>query len=142
MSNGHATLEVTATSTQGDAAQPPEQHPMALLLEQIEQSLLEPAAGEIRTGVIVEKRSHEILVDIGYKSEGIVNGREIERISDIIDTLNVGDEVPVYVLREDKDGRTLLTYEHADGEACVVAELTCPAVAEVASVLWPSTEPE
>ncbi|HXF62496.1 MAG TPA: S1 RNA-binding domain-containing protein [Caldilineaceae bacterium] len=89
---------------------------MALLLEQIEQSLLEPTAGEIRTGVIVDKRPHEILVDIGYKSEGIVNGREIERIGDMLDTLKVGDEVPVYVLREDKDGNLLLSISRAQAE--------------------------
>jgi hypothetical protein len=52
------------------------------------------------------------------------------------------EALEAFSLREGKDGRTLLMYEHADGEACVVAELTCPAVAEVASVLWPTTEPE
>jgi hypothetical protein len=50
------------------------------------------------------------------------------------------EALEAFSLHEDKDGRTLLTYEHADGEACVVAELTCPAVAEVAAVLWPTTE--
>jgi small subunit ribosomal protein S1 len=89
---------------------------MALLLEEIEQSLLEPGAGEIRTGIIVDKRPHEILVDIGYKSEGIVSGREIERISDSLDSLHVGDEVPVYVLREDKDGNLFLSISRAQAE--------------------------
>lgn len=45
-----------------------------------------------------------------------------------------------FSVREDDDGRTLLVYQHADGDACVVAELSCPTVAEVAAVLWPSTE--
>jgi small subunit ribosomal protein S1 len=93
-----------------------ELHPMALLLEQIDLSLMEPVMGDIRTGVIVDKRPHEILVDIGYKSEGIVIGREIERISDSMDELHVGDEVPVYVLREDKDGNMLLSISRAQAE--------------------------
>ncbi len=91
-------------------------HPMALLLEQIDLSLLEPSAGDIRTGVIVDKRPHELLVDIGYKSEGIVNGRELDRISDSFDELNVGDEVPVYILREDRDGNLLLSISRAQAE--------------------------
>lgn len=64
----------------------------------------------------MDKRPHEILVDIGYKSEGIVNGREIERLSDSISSLSVGDEVPVYILREDKDGNLLLSISRAQAE--------------------------
>lgn len=94
----------------------PDVHPMALLLEEIERTLLEPQGGEIRTGVIVDKRPHEILVDIGFKSEGIVSGREIERLGDVWGSLKIGDEVPVYVLREDKDGNVLLSISRAQAE--------------------------
>jgi small subunit ribosomal protein S1 len=94
----------------------PDVHPMALLLEEIERTLLEPQGGEIRAGVIVDKRPHEILVDIGFKSEGIVSGREIERLGDIWESLKIGDEVPVYVLREDKDGNVLLSISRAQAE--------------------------
>ena len=93
-----------------------EVHPMTLLLEEIEKTLLEPQGGEIRTGIIVDKRPHEILVDIGYKSEGIVSGREIERLSDTLSSLNIGDEVPVYVMREDKDGNLMLSISRAQAE--------------------------
>src|SRR5690606_8936374 len=93
-----------------------EVHPMTLLLEEIEKTLLEPQGGEIRTGIIVDKRPHELLIDIGYKSEGIVSGREIERLSDSMASLNIGDEVPVYVMREDKDGNLLLSISRAQAE--------------------------
>jgi small subunit ribosomal protein S1 len=116
MSNGHATLDNTTMLGMDEFAEAGELHPMALLLEQIDLSLMEPTMGDIRTGVIVDKRPHEILIDIGYKSEGIVNGREIERISDSMDELHVGDEVPVYVLREDKDGNMLLSISRAQAE--------------------------
>ena len=91
-------------------------HPMAALLDEIDRSLQEPISGEIRTGIIVEKRAHEVLVDIGFKSEGVVSGRELERIGDTLDTLNVGDEVPVYVMREDKDGNLMLSISRALAE--------------------------
>ena len=92
------------------------EHPMAALLAEIERSLQEPMAGEIRTGTVVEKRPNEVLVDIGYKSEGVVSGREFERLGDALETLNVGDEVPVFVMREDKDGNLVLSISRALAE--------------------------
>ncbi len=117
MSNGHTTFDA-ATMTFRFADEPvmTEVHPMALLLDEIDQTLLEPQGGEIRMGVIVDKRPHELLIDIGYKSEGIVNGREIERLSDAYDSLKIGDEVPVYVMREDKDGNLMLSISRAQAE--------------------------
>jgi small subunit ribosomal protein S1 len=91
-------------------------HPMALLLEEFKEAYNEPQAGEVRQGIIVDKRSSEILVDIGYKSEGIVSGREIDRLGDELDELSIGDEVPVYILREDKDGTLMLSIARAKAE--------------------------
>jgi small subunit ribosomal protein S1 len=59
-------------------------HPMAALLDEIDRSLQEPHSGEIRNGVIVDKRPNEVLVDIGFKSEGVVSGREFERVGDTL----------------------------------------------------------
>ena len=89
---------------------------MALLLDEIEESLQEPQSGEIRHGVIVDKRQNELLVDIGFKSEGIVNGREIDRLGDIFSSMEIGDEMPVYVLREDREGNVLLSISRALAE--------------------------
>ncbi|MFN3331308.1 MAG: 30S ribosomal protein S1 [Caldilinea sp.] len=91
-------------------------HPMAALLEEIDRSLQEPVTGEIRTGRVVDKRPNEILVDIGFKSEGVVSGREYERIGDTLATLQVGDEVPVFVIREDRDGNVQLSISRALAE--------------------------
>lgn len=89
---------------------------MAALLEEIDRSLQEPVTGEIRTGRVVDKRPNEILVDIGFKSEGVVSGREYERIGDTLATLQVGDEVPVFVIREDRDGNVQLSISRALAE--------------------------
>uniref|UniRef100_A0A7C1FRQ5 S1 RNA-binding domain-containing protein n=1 Tax=Caldilinea aerophila TaxID=133453 RepID=A0A7C1FRQ5_9CHLR len=91
-------------------------HPMAAWLDEIDRTIQEPVAGEIRTGVIVDKRPHEILVDIGFKSEGVVSGRELERLGEVLASLNVGDEVPVYVLREDREGTLQLSISRALAE--------------------------
>ena len=92
------------------------EHPMAALLAEIDRSLLEPSMGEIRNGIVVEKRPHEVLVDIGFKSEGVVSGREFERLGEVLLDLKVGDEVPVYVIKEDKDGNLVLSISRALAE--------------------------
>ena len=56
------------------------------------------------------------MVDIGFKSEGIVNGREMDRIREMLDSLEVGDEVPVYVMREDREGNLMLSISRAQAE--------------------------
>lgn len=89
---------------------------MALLLSEIDSMLQEPKSGEIRTGVIVDKRPNELLVDIGFKSEGIVSGRELERVVDDFSSLEVGDQLPVFILREDKDGNLQLSISRALAE--------------------------
>lgn len=118
MNTGHAAVDLSMYPTLAGFEDKPsaEPHPMALLLDEIEESFLAPQAGEIRSGTIVDKRPHEILVDIGYKSEGIVNGREMDRIREMLDTLDIGDEVPVYVMREDREGNLMLSISRAQAE--------------------------
>lgn len=118
MSNGPATLEASTYGMAVDtmAADDGSVHPMALLLEQFDEHAIMPQSGDIRNGIVVDKRSNELLVDIGFKSEGVVGGREIERLSDTYDSLQIGDEVPVYVLREDREGNLLLSISRALAE--------------------------
>ncbi len=91
---------------------------MALLLAEadLDASLQEPQTGDIRNGIIVDMRSNEVLIDIGFKSEGIVSGRELERVVDYFEGLEIGDTIPVYVMREDKDGAVQLSISRALAE--------------------------
>ncbi len=69
------------------------------------------AAGEIVKGRIIEIRNKEALVDIGYKSEGVVSGAEFDDIK----TVKVGDEVDVLIEKlEDKEGMVILSKEKAE----------------------------
>ena len=69
------------------------------------------ATGQIVKGTIIEIRSKEVMVDIGYKSEGSVPASEFE---DLDEELKVGDEVDVLILQlEDRDGMVVLSYEQA-----------------------------
>ena len=102
MSNGQLTLQLQVTAQNSWLGAMDPTHPMAQLLADFDLALHEPRMGEVRTGIVVDKRPHELLIDIGFKSEGVVNGRELERVSEEFAALKVGDEIPVYVLRETK----------------------------------------
>src|SRR5436853_7379077 len=68
-------------------------------------------AGEIVKGTIIEVRPKEVLVDIGYKSEGVIAASEFEDIK----TVKVGDEIDVLIEKlEDKDGMVVLSKEKAE----------------------------
>ncbi len=71
--------------------------------------------GQIVKGMIAGKSDTEILVDIGAKSEGMITGRELDLLdSSIVNGLQVGDEILVYVLTpEDREGRILLSLRRA-----------------------------
>ena len=90
----------------------------ASLLEQEESNIDFPKQGEIRTGMIASISPGQILVSVGTKSEGIINGREYEAIpADELADLQVGQEVPVYVINpEDSSGNVVLSYVRAREE--------------------------
>ncbi len=66
--------------------------------------------GSIVKGTILEIRPREVLVDIGYKSEGAIASHEFDDIAD----LEVGDEVEVLICRlENDEGMVILSKERA-----------------------------
>src|ERR1700745_512929 len=69
------------------------------------------AAGNIGKGTIIEVRPKEVLVDIGYKSEGVISANECEDIK----VVKVGDEIDVLIEKlEDKEGMVVLSKEKAE----------------------------
>ena len=84
---------------------------MLTMEEALKQSDKRFAAGEIVKGTIIEVRPKEVLVDIGYKSEGSVPANEFEDIK----IVKVGDEIDVLIEKlEDKDGMVVLSKEKAE----------------------------
>ena len=84
---------------------------MLTMEEAMKQSTMRFAAGEIVKGTIIEVRPKEVLVDIGYKSEGVISAVEFEDIK----TVKVGDVIDVLIERlEDKDGMVVLSKEKAE----------------------------
>ena len=66
--------------------------------------------GSIVKGHVLEVRAREVLIDIGYKSEGVIPLSEFEDMED----LEVGDEVEVLLCRlENDEGMVILSKERA-----------------------------
>ncbi|MDQ1621272.1 MAG: small subunit ribosomal protein [Actinomycetota bacterium] len=75
--------------------------------------------GDIVEGVIVKVDRDEVLLDIGYKTEGVIPSRELSIKHDIDpnEVVSVGDEVEALVLqKEDKEGRLILSKKRAQYE--------------------------
>lgn len=88
------------------------------LLQEEDYSFEPLKRGEVREGKIVHISPTEILIDLGTKSEGIVAGRELERMSqEALEDLNEGDDVLAYVVNpEDKNGNIVLSLSRAQLE--------------------------
>jgi small subunit ribosomal protein S1 len=72
--------------------------------------------GDIVTGTVVRVDKDEVLVDIGYKSEGVVPANElsIRKSVDPAEEVTVGDVIDALVLtKEDADGRLILSRKRA-----------------------------
>jgi small subunit ribosomal protein S1 len=72
--------------------------------------------GQVVTGHVVRIDKDEVLVDIGYKSEGVIAANElsIRKSVDPKDEVHLGEEVDAIVLiKEDQDGRLMMSKKRA-----------------------------
>ncbi|MEZ5322366.1 MAG: 30S ribosomal protein S1 [Microthrixaceae bacterium] len=75
--------------------------------------------GQLVTGKVVKVDHDEVLVDIGYKCEGVIPNRELSIRNDVDpnEIVSLGDEVEALVLtKEDKEGRLILSKKRAQYE--------------------------
>ncbi|HEY7755269.1 MAG TPA: 30S ribosomal protein S1 [Actinomycetota bacterium] len=89
------------------------------LREAIETSLKDFKEGDIVEGEIVKIDRDEVLLDIGYKSEGVIPAKELSIRHDVDpnEVVKTGDHVEALVLqKEDKEGRLILSKKRAQYE--------------------------
>ena len=88
-------------------------------LAAIEGTIKEFNDGDIVEGKIVRVDRDEVLLDIGYKTEGVIPSRELSIKHDVDpnDVVSVGDDIEALVLqKEDKEGRLILSKKRAQYE--------------------------
>ena len=75
--------------------------------------------GDLVEGIIVQVDRDEVLVDIGYKTEGVIPSRELSIRHDVdpSELVKVGEKIEALVLtKEDKEGRLILSKKRAQYE--------------------------
>jgi len=75
--------------------------------------------GDLIEGIVVKIDRDEVLLDVGYKTEGVIPSRElsIRHDADPSEIVSVGDSVEALVLqKEDKEGRLILSKKRAQYE--------------------------
>jgi len=85
---------------------------MADMMEQIEESLKIPRRGSIVKGNIIQVNEDVVIVNIGYKSDGVIPKNEISSDPnfDVKGSFNVGDDLDVYIVNQDNgEGNVLLS---------------------------------
>ncbi len=88
-------------------------------LAALEDTIKEFDDGDIVEGVVVKVDADEVLLDIGFKSEGVIPSRELSIKHDVNphDVVQVGDLIEALVLqKEDKEGRLILSKKRAQYE--------------------------
>src|SRR5262245_22329655 len=82
-------------------------------------SMVEVEDGQLVNGTIVKIDKDEVLLDIGYKSEGVIPSRELSIRNDVDpgEIVSLGEKVEALVLqKEDKDGHLILSKKRAQYE--------------------------
>ena len=71
--------------------------------------------GEIVKGVVVDVNRDEVMIDIGFKSEGYIPAAEFDTGQEGVPAVQAGDEIDVYIVRrEDSEGQIVLSKKIAD----------------------------
>jgi small subunit ribosomal protein S1 len=89
------------------------------LVRAIEESLKDFKDGDLVEGTVVKVDRDEVLLDIGYKSEGVIPSKELSIRQDVdpSEVVKVGDQFEALVLqKEDKEGRLILSKKRAQYE--------------------------
>ncbi len=90
---------------------------MMNFMEEIEKSMVRLRTGDVVAGKVINVTDNEIMVNVGYKSDGIIPKEEIS--NDITvnpkSIVSIGDEIKVYVIKvDDGDGNVLLSKKRVD----------------------------
>jgi small subunit ribosomal protein S1 len=85
----------------------------------IDGTLVDVEDGQIVQGTVVKVDKDEVLLDIGFKSEGVIPSRELSIRNDVdpSEVVSLGDQIEALVLtKEDKEGRLVLSKKRAQYE--------------------------
>ena len=119
--------ETTVASSFGSFNEDGTYTPRQIVADDLGQSFADAIAGtmvdvedgQIVNGTVVKIDKDEVLLDIGYKSEGVIPSRELSIRNDVDpnEVVKLGESIEALVLtKEDKEGRLVLSKKRAQYE--------------------------
>lgn len=122
LTEGEAPVDEAVADVETDVAaaaaapeEPPEPMSPEALEEAYDNSIKAFTDGEIVKGTVVNVSRDEVLIDIGFKSEGYIPAEEFGGRRSDVPPVNVGDVIDVYIVRrEDAEGQIVLSKKIAD----------------------------
>ena len=110
--DGEEGLELTGESVSEES---PESMSAESLEEAYDNSIKAFTDGEIVKGIVVDVTRDEVMIDIGFKSEGYIPASEFDTGENDLPAVQVADEIDVYIVRrEDAEGQIVLSKKIAD----------------------------
>lgn len=89
---------------------------MSEMMGEIENSMKSIYSGDIVEGEVISVKDSEVLVNIGYMTDGIIKREELSNEEvNLKEILNIGDKIKVYVVKvNDGEGNVVLSKKKAD----------------------------
>ena len=113
----------TSSSTAGAEEAPAPSRPITendvSFADWVNGTMVDVEDGQLVSGEVVKIDRDEVLLDIGYKSEGVILARELSIRNDVDpnEVVSLGERIEALVLtKEDKEGRLLLSKKRAQYE--------------------------
>ncbi len=92
---------------------------MENFMEEIEKSMNKIYPGDIVMGTVMDVKEKEVVLNLGYKSDGIIPKEELTNDPSLStkDLVNVGDEIEVYIIKlDDGEGNVLVSKKKVDAQ--------------------------
>ena len=92
---------------------------MENFMEEIEKSMNKFYPGDIVTGTVMDINNKEVVLNLGYKSDGIIPKEELssDPAANPKDFMEIGDSVEVYIIKlDDGEGNVLVSKKRVDAE--------------------------
>ncbi|MGH4052451.1 MAG: 30S ribosomal protein S1 [Clostridium sp.] len=88
------------------------------IMDNNEETIVSINSGDVVRGTVLSVNEEEVLVNIGYMTDGVIPKEEVSNEKEVIlsEVIKIGDEISVYIMKVNNgEGNVLLSKKRADG---------------------------